>query len=72
VRGKGGSERVFPEMNEILGDFLAESTEMLESLDQKFVDLESDPNNADLLNDIFRCMHSMKVSADLPPSSTCP
>ena len=51
------------EMNEILGDFLAESTEMLESLDQKFVDLESDPNNADLLNDIFRCMHSMKGSA---------
>ena len=51
------------EMNEILGDFLAESSEMLEGLDQKFVDLESDPNNADLLNDIFRCMHSMKGSA---------
>lgn len=51
------------EMNEILGDFLAESSEMLEGLDQKFVDLEADPHNADLLNEIFRCMHSMKGSA---------
>ena len=51
------------ETNEILGDFLAESTEMLESMDQQFVDLESDPNNTDLLNEIFRCMHSMKGSA---------
>ena len=51
------------EMKEILGDFLAESSEMLEGLDQKFVDLEADPHNTDLLNEIFRCMHSMKGSA---------
>ena len=51
------------EMHEILNDFLAESHEMLESLDQHFVELESDPNNMDLLNEIFRCMHSMKGSA---------
>ena len=51
------------EMKEILNDFLAESAEMLEALDQNFVQLESDPNNAELLNEIFRCMHSMKGSA---------
>jgi len=51
------------EMKEILGDFLAESTEMLESLDQHFVTLESEPGNIELLNEIFRAMHSMKGSA---------
>ena len=51
------------EMQEILNDFLTESNEMLEVLDQRFVTLESDPNNADLLNEIFRAMHSMKGSA---------
>ena len=45
------------EMQEILADFLAESTEMLEALDQHFIELESDPNNADPLNEIFRVMH---------------
>ena len=51
------------EMKEILTDFLAESTEMLEALDQDFVKLEADPSNTELLNEIFRCMHSMKGSA---------
>ncbi len=51
------------EMQEILNDFLAESSEMLEALDQHFVKLEAEPTNADLLNEIFRCMHSMKGSA---------
>jgi two-component system chemotaxis sensor kinase CheA len=31
------------EMQEILNDFLTESNEMLEVLDQRFVTLESDP-----------------------------
>ncbi|GJL53219.1 MAG: chemotaxis protein A [Nitrospirales bacterium] len=51
------------EMKEILNDFLAEGSEMLEALDQHFVQLEADPSNADLLNEIFRAMHSMKGSA---------
>ncbi|HEU4685393.1 MAG TPA: chemotaxis protein CheA [Nitrospira sp.] len=51
------------EMQEILNDFLSESTEMIEVLDQRFIALESDPNNVDLLNEIFRAMHSMKGSA---------
>ncbi|MBA5868747.1 MAG: chemotaxis protein CheA [Nitrospira sp. CR2.1] len=51
------------EMQEILNDFLTESNEMLEVLDQRFVTLEADPSNTDLLNEIFRAMHSMKGSA---------
>ncbi len=51
------------EMQEILNDFLTESNEMLEVLDQRFVTLEADPTNTDLLNEIFRAMHSMKGSA---------
>ena len=51
------------EMQEILNDFLTETTEMLDQLDQKFVELETQPNNTGLLNEIFRAMHSMKGSA---------
>jgi two-component system chemotaxis sensor kinase CheA len=51
------------EMQEILNDFLTESNEMIEVLDQRFVALEADPSNKDLLNEIFRAMHSMKGSA---------
>ncbi|HET9961019.1 MAG TPA: chemotaxis protein CheA [Nitrospiraceae bacterium] len=51
------------EMQEILNDFLTESNEMIEVLDQRFVALEADPTNKDLLNEIFRAMHSMKGSA---------
>ncbi|MDE3020166.1 MAG: Hpt domain-containing protein, partial [Nitrospirota bacterium] len=51
------------EMIEIRNDFLAETQEMLELLDQRFITLETDPNNTDLLNEIFRAMHSMKGSA---------
>lgn len=50
-------------MQEILNDFLSESNEMLEVLDQRFVTLESDPTNIDLLNEIFRATHSMEGSA---------
>jgi two-component system chemotaxis sensor kinase CheA len=51
------------EMQDILNDFLAESQEMIDTLDQRFVALEADPANMELLNDIFRAMHSMKGSA---------
>ncbi|MEW6542425.1 MAG: chemotaxis protein CheA [Nitrospirota bacterium] len=51
------------EMAEIRNDFLAEAQEMIELLDQRFISLEADPTNTDLLNEIFRAMHSMKGSA---------
>ena len=51
------------EMQDILSDFIAESSEILEVLGQHFVKLKVEPTNAELLNEIFRCMHSIKGSA---------
>jgi len=51
------------EMDEIIDEFVVESEESLESLDQMFVALEKDPGNKDLLNEIFRCAHTIKGAA---------
>ena len=51
------------EMKEIVQDFLVESQEVLDGLDQRFVALEKNPDDTDLLNEIFRAAHSMKGSA---------
>lgn len=51
------------EMDDIINDFIAESTEALESLDQKFVELEKNPDDTTLLNDIFRSVHTIKGAA---------
>ena len=47
-------------MDDLLKDFLAESTENLAQLDQDVVQLEQDPSNASLLNSIFRAVHTIK------------
>ena len=51
------------EMKEIIQDFLQEATEMLEGLDNFFVQLENNPEDKTLLNEIFRTAHSIKGSA---------
>ncbi|MBE9529036.1 MAG: Hpt domain-containing protein, partial [Proteobacteria bacterium] len=51
------------EMDEIINDFIAEAQEDLESLDQKFVQLEKTPGDTALLNDIFRAVHTIKGAA---------
>ncbi|GAA5132208.1 chemotaxis protein CheA [Thalassotalea piscium] len=48
---------------EILQDFLIEAGEILESLSEQLVELENDPNNAELLNAIFRGFHTVKGGA---------
>lgn len=52
----------FPEneMDDIINDFIVESMEGLESLDQKFIDLERNVSDTTLLNDIFRSVHTIK------------
>jgi two-component system chemotaxis sensor kinase CheA len=50
-------------LDRILQDFLVESQEGLDQLDQKFVDLERHPDDQELLGGIFRTMHSIKGSA---------
>lgn len=49
--------------DDILKDFLAESKENLERLDQEFVELEENPQNEDLIKSIFRTIHTIKGTA---------
>jgi len=48
------------EFQEILQDFLIESFELIEQLDQDLVELESSPEDLELLNRIFRVAHTVK------------
>ncbi len=48
------------EMKEIIGDFLIEADELITSLDNNLVTLESSPDDLDLLNEIFRAVHTIK------------
>ena len=48
------------EFEEILQDFLVESFELIEQLDQDLVELETRPDDLDLLNRIFRVAHTIK------------
>lgn len=48
---------------EILQDFLVEAGEILEQLNEQLVELEQRPNDADLLNAVFRGFHTIKGGA---------
>ena len=48
---------------DILQDFLVEAGEILEQLQEQLVELENNPENADLLNAIFRGYHTVKGGA---------
>jgi two-component system chemotaxis sensor kinase CheA len=49
-------------MDEIVKDFLIESNENLDRLDQELVKLESDPSSKELLGSVFRTIHTIKGS----------
>ena len=48
------------EFQEILQDFLVESFELVEKLDEDLVELEHTPEDLELLNGIFRVAHTVK------------
>jgi two-component system chemotaxis sensor kinase CheA len=48
------------ELEEILQDFLIESFEMLDQLDNDLIELEINPTDVELLNRIFRVAHTIK------------
>jgi two-component system chemotaxis sensor kinase CheA len=51
---------------EILSDFVSESSENIENIEIHLVELEEDPGNKEIINDIFRPFHTIKgVSAFL-------
>ncbi|MEO1230976.1 MAG: chemotaxis protein CheW, partial [Myxococcota bacterium] len=47
-------------MDDIVREFLVESHEGLDQLDQDFVELEQNPKDKALLDNIFRCIHTIK------------
>ena len=47
-------------MDEIIKEFLIESTENLDKLDRDFVALEKNPKDKELLSSIFRVVHTIK------------
>lgn len=51
------------EMQELIKEFVAETDESLEGLDQFFIKLEKSPADLSLINEIFRAVHSIKGSA---------
>ncbi len=46
--------------DEIVQDFLVEAGEILETLNEQAVDLETSPDDSDLLNAVFRGFHTIK------------
>ena len=48
------------EMQEILNDFIVETGEILETVDQQLIELEQNPDDLELLNGIFRGVHTIK------------
>lgn len=47
-------------MDELLAEFITESSESLAKLDTELVELEHNPENPEILNSIFRTMHTIK------------
>ena len=47
-------------MDELLAEFLTETNEFLDTVDNQLVHFESDPNDSETLNNIFRLVHTIK------------
>ncbi|MBR0755053.1 Hpt domain-containing protein, partial [Bradyrhizobium jicamae] len=47
-------------MDDLLREFLTESSESLDTVDNQMVQFEQDPNNAKILDNIFRLVHTIK------------
>ena len=53
----------FSGMEDLLQDFLQEASDLLSDVDNRLVELERDPEDRRLLNDIFRGFHTIKGGA---------
>jgi two-component system chemotaxis sensor kinase CheA len=53
----------FVGMEDLLHDFLIESSELLSGVDEKLIELDKSPRDTALLNDIFRGFHTIKGGA---------
>ena len=57
---QGEPEKVSAGDMEILSDFVSEAFENLDTIEIRLIDLEQDPVNAGIINDIFRPFHTIK------------
>src|SRR6187551_3392695 len=48
------------QMDDLLREFLTETSESLDTVDNQLVRFEQDPNNAKILDNIFRLVHTIK------------
>jgi len=64
IKNKGKS-MAFIDEKKIQHAFLEEVGELLENLNQKLLDLEQEPQNKDVINEIFRLTHSIKSESAL-------
>ena len=55
-------------MDDLLREFLTETSEHLDTVDLELVRFEQDPNNEKILGNIFRLVHTIKAPA---ASSDC-
>ena len=53
-------EKISADDMEILIDFVSEAGENLDTIEVNLIDLEQDPSNMDIINDIFRPFHTIK------------
>lgn len=53
----------FDDMQDLINDFIVETEELIDKLDQDLVELENRKNDLELLNGIFRCAHTIKGSS---------
>jgi chemotaxis protein histidine kinase CheA len=54
---------MYDEMEEIISEFITEAEESLDKIDPLFVELETRGYDREMLNDIFRSMHTLKGAA---------
>lgn len=52
-------------MDEIMGSFIEEVRELLLQLEDDLIEIEKSPGNGEIINNIFRVMHTLKGSAGM-------
>src|ERR1035438_3265290 len=51
--------------NPLLEQFLSEARDLLENTGKKLMQLEGAPDDQDILNELFRCVHTLKGNSGL-------
>ncbi len=58
-----GTERILTGDVDLISDFVVEAQEHIDNIDSKLLMLETDPEDSDILNAVFRVFHTLKGAA---------